>query len=308
MYNQVHSWENLGRIIAPDSTVEWMRSSCGPACAEIIDDEKGDIRIYLAGRDDLNRSHIGYVDLNIFAPLKIVTISSKAIIQLGELGTFDENGTSYPYPVLSGKELFIYYNGWMPTKLTPFQIHLGLAYKDKEGGFEKISRAPILERSNDDPLNIGSVAVMNDNGIWKMWYTSFIKWGESSDEPKHHYHIKYAESKNGIAWIRKNQVCITFQSEDEFAISRPTVIKHGGLYHMWFCYRGREYRIGYAFSKDGIDWERRDELAGISGSDEGWDSRAQCYPYVFKFKDHLYMLYCGNNYGKEGVGLSKLRL
>ena len=73
---------------------------------------------------------------------------------------------------------------------------------------------------------------------------------------------------------------------------------------MWFSYKGGSYRIGYAESADGLHWERRDADAGIDVSPSGWDSQMIEYSYVFRHKGKLYMLYNGNNYGCDGVGLA----
>lgn len=69
-------------------------------------------------------------------------------------------------------------------------------------------------------------------------------------------HIKYAESKNGIDWTRNGNVAIDFQDETESNIARSSVIKDNGIYKMWYSYiaRGLPYRIGYAESKDCINW------------------------------------------------------
>jgi hypothetical protein len=83
------------------------------------------------------------------------------------------------------------------------------------------------------------------------------------------------------------------------------VLFDSGLYHMWYSYRGAAYRIGYAWSSDGTRWVRRDDLAGIDVSAEGWDSEAICYAHVFRFEGELYMLYCGNHYGRDGLGLAR---
>lgn len=75
---------------------------------------------------------------------------------------------------------------------------------------------------------------------------------------------------------------------------------------MWFSYRsgiGTSYRIGYAFSFNGINWDRKTD-SGIDVSISGWDSEMICYPFVFTHKNKKYMLYNGNNYGKEGFGLA----
>ena len=141
-----------------------------------------------------------------------------------------------------------------------------------------------------------------------MWYTSFTSWGATVDEHKHHYIIKYAESQDGLNWNRENRICIDIENEGEHSICRPTVLKLDNEYHMWYTFKGGDYRIGYAISEDGIEWVRRDEEVKLDLSTAGWDSQAHAYPHVFRYESSLYMLYCGNNYGKEGLGIAKLRL
>lgn len=262
--------------------------------------------LYVTGRDDRNRSRIGVVTLNMDAPDKILRISKHPVLELGEPGTFDENGTSYPCLVRNGGELYLFYTGWMPTVLTPFQNHVGLARQVEEGKFERISRAPILERTNDDPISTGGVFVRIEESTWRMWYTSFLRWGRTPGEAKHTYVIKYAHSKTGFSWERPNKICIGLEHENESSICRPSVMFHGGEYHMWYCYKGERYKIGYACSRCGINWTRLDDKVGIAPSASGWDSEEMAYPHVFGWNDRFYMLYCGNNYGKEGLGIARL--
>ena len=82
------------------------------------------------------------------------------------------------------------------------------------------------------------------------------------------------------------------------------MLKEGGLYKMWFAYRhGQEtYRIGYAESVDGREWDRKDPVGGLDVSETGWDSEMVEYPYVFDHKGKRYLLYNGNGYGKNGFG------
>ena len=75
---------------------------------------------------------------------------------------------------------------------------------------------------------------------------------------------------------------------------------------MWYTYRGKSYRIGYAESSDGTHWERKDEEVGIDVSKSGWDSEMIAYSFVFDHKGKRYMLYNGNGYGKTGIGLAVL--
>ena len=123
---------------------------------------------------------------------------------------------------------------------------------------------------------------MIENDVWKMWYLSCVKWVIRDSKPNPYYHIKYAESNDGINWTRNGTVCIDFKNENEWAISRPCVLRERGLYKMWYSYRGANtYRIGYAESKDGISWDRQDDQVGINISESGWDSEMIEYPFVF---------------------------
>ena len=239
-------------------------------------------------------------------PARPIEIARSPAFDLGSLGAFDENGVSYPWIVDAGDALYMYYVGWMPTVLTPFQNHVGLAVKRSGGEWRRYSRAPLLARTDEEYLSLGSAAVLREGATWRMWYTCFRRWGERPGEPKHVYVIKYAESADGLRWTRSGVVCIDTASPHEYSIGRPSVLRADGRYHMWYSYRGQAYRIGYAWSDDGIRWVRRDDLAGIDVSASGWDSQAICYGHVFEWKGSLYMLYCGNHYGRDGLGLAVL--
>jgi len=118
--------------------------------------------------------------------------------------------------------------------------------------------------------------------------------------------IKYAESTDGLGWKREGKIALHFKDENEYAMSRPFVLKENGIYRMWYSYRGAAYRIGYAESENGLDWERMDEKVGITVSDSGWDSESVEYPFLFDHKGQRYMLYNGNGYGRTGFGLAVL--
>jgi len=298
-------WRKYGRFLKPDPKIDWMATFTGSSFA--VSTGVDDIfDVYVTGRDKNNRSLIGIVKIDLKPFPTVLEISNQPVLELGEPGTFDENGTSYPCLVQHQGELFMYYTGWTPTVMVPFQNHIGLAQTNVQRGFERVSRAPILERTNDDPISTGSCFVATENGLWRMWYTCFVKWGSQPDEPKHVYVIKYAESKDGITWHRNNQICIDLTQENEFSICSPSVIKHNDLYHMWYCYKGEKYRIGYATSEEGRNWKCQNGKVGISPSSTGWDSEEMCYPHVFGHKGKYYMIYCGNNYGEEGLGLAVL--
>jgi hypothetical protein len=125
-------------------------------------------------------------------------------------------------------------------------------------------------------------------------------------KPEHKYHIKYAESRDGINWEREGLVAIDFANDQEYAISRPSVIHDSDRWRMWYSFRGQSYRIGYAESENGRQWKRLDAQVGINVSTAGWDSEMIEYPFVFDHKGQRYLLYNGNGYGKTGFGLAVL--
>ena len=43
----------------------------------------------------------------------------------------------------------------------------------------------------------------------------------------------------------------------------------------------------------------------IDVAPSGWDSDSICYGHVFRWKSELYMVYCGNHYGRNGLGLAR---
>ncbi len=300
-------WHKHGCILQPSTQINWLATHAGSSFALQVDDSAL-FDIYITGRDQQNRSLIGRVRIDINNPTTILEISSQPVLSLGDPGSFDENGTSYPAIVAHQQQVYMYYTGWVPTVLTPFQNFLGLAKMQTRDSFHRVSRAPIMPRIDSEYLGTGSVYVMHEDDRLRMWYTDYQQWykADPTTKAQHLYHIKYAESNDGVTWQRDNTICITFANDSEHSICRPSVYKHHDLYHMWYCYRGDTYRIGYAFSQDGVHWQRHDHLAGIDYSTSGWDSTSLCYPHVFAYQDHLYLLYCGNDYGREGLGLASM--
>ena len=73
------------------------------------------------------------------------------------------------------------------------------------------------------------------------------------------YVNKLAKSSDLINWKVEPGTSINFKSKEENAISKPSIIFKNGKYYMWYCYRGKNYNIGYAISKDGTKWVRKDK-------------------------------------------------
>ena len=294
-------WEKKGLIIKPQKELWWMRSFAMIPVADKI--KKNTFRIYFSGRDDQNRSQIGFVKVNICdGIITVLTYETEPALTIGEMGTFDDNGVTPSWMVTAGSKKYLYYIGWNAGSTTRMSLIAGLALS-KDGGktFTRNSRGPLLERTDREPFSIlTGPCVLYTNGQWQMWYVSGEGW-INRDLPK--YNIKYAESVDGIHWERTGHIAIELK-ENETALARPCVLKENDLYKMWFSYKDPEigYRIGYAESIDGKNWTRFDSESGMDPSESGWDSEMIEYSYVFTHSGITYMLYNGNKYGIDGVG------
>ena len=96
----------------------------------------------------------------------------------GPLGAFDESGTTVSCVVSSGGRTFLYYTGWTLGVSVPFYFYAGLATRTGDAGaFERVSQAPLLERSAVDPYLTASPWVLPRRGrVWRMWYVSAAGW------------------------------------------------------------------------------------------------------------------------------------
>jgi hypothetical protein len=295
-------WTKQGLIFVPEGQAPWVGTHAAlPVGADLTDRH----RVFLSSRDEHGRSHIGYIDLSRDNSRELIDVGRTAVVSPGPLGSFDDAGVTSSCVVAKGDRLWLFYTGWSLGVSVPFYLNVGLATSDDGGEtFRKISSAPILDRNTVDPYLTASPWVLATQESWRMWYVSGTGWTPTSGKPRHQYHIKYAESVDGVEWKREGVVCIDYASPDEHAFSRPCVIQNEGRYCMWYSYRGDRYRIGYAESLDGITWIRKDAESGIAPSECGWDSEMIAYPCVEHRHGTYQMLYNGNGYGRTGVGLA----
>lgn len=305
-------WHKKGLILAPRDCISWMSNNTYVPTADVREGD-GFIRIYFAGWDHLQIGRIGYVDVDIDNPKEIISVCDEPVLGPGGMGAFDEHGVG-PASILNidGKK-FLYYFGFQRTE-TPgvHMVFAGLASSTDNGdSFERYSKAPILPRIREDPWLRSSVSVMYDAGVYRMWYTSSLGWIEAGENPHlsktvyPSYIVRHTTSPDGIHWSTELSRCIELEAEDEFGLGRPCVVKENGKYRMWYSLRSlsRPYRIGYAESNDGLDWERRDEEAGIQASEEpSWDSEMICFPDVVQVKGQKILFYNGNRHGVTGFG------
>lgn len=301
-------WEKKAFIYAPDGSSPWARHYAFPPTPVWRDD--GSLRFYVAFCDDNTVGRVGYVDVDPDKPSRVLRVSPEPVLDIGSPGAFDENGLLPTCVLPVGDELWMYYVGYqLGHKLRYFQFE-GLAIS-RDGGesFTRWSRVPVIDRSDAELVNRTSAFVMHDDDRFKMWYVGGSEWTRGKDG-KHLpvYNMRYLESPDGKTWDSEGAVALDFADDDEHAFGKPWVIRHDGLYKMWYSVRTRSlgYRLGYADSADGLAWTRRDDEVGIDVSEQGWDSEMIAYACVVEHKDRFYMFYNGNNCGQTGFGYAEL--
>lgn len=297
-------WTKKGVVLEAPPPLPWSASHAALPVARSIGDRT---EIYFSTRDAEGRSHVARATVasDLVGPPDFDPVP---VLEPGTLGTFDDAGVTTGCLVETSGALHLFYSGWTRGVTVPFYFFVGCA-ESVDGGqtFGRVSPSPVLERNPVDPYLTASPWVLVEDGLWRMWYVSGTGWDHRPEGPRHHYHIKYAESRDGFEWTRTGHVCIDYRDEDEYAHGRPCVVNDGGLYRMWFSARGDAYRLAYAESEDGLHWERRDEEAGVEPSSDGWDSEMICYPAIYDHRGTRYLLYNGNGYGSTGTGYAVFR-
>jgi hypothetical protein len=282
-------------LAAPPPSLPWAVSH---AALPVVDDERGEL--LFATRDEQGRSRIARAFVAFDGEPEVRGLDPHPVLDLGELGAFDDAGVTTSCLVRHADRRYLWYTGWTRGVSVPFALFAGCALSEDGGEtYRRVSRAPLLERNDVDPLLTASPWVLVEDGRWRMWYVSATGWSVVDGESRHRYHVRYAESDDGLSWRREGVVALDFEG-DEHAISRPCVVRELDRYVMWFSSRGAAYRIGRAESEDGIRWTRVD--SGFAASGEEWDAEMQCYPLAVGH----HLLYNGNGYGATGIGVREL--
>ncbi|WP_396206883.1 hypothetical protein [Gemmatimonas sp.] len=306
------AWQRLGLVYAPTGAHGFDVSHCHKPTPLLLDADT--IRVYFGVRDARGMTRTTFVDVSSTDPTKVLYVHDRPVLDIGKVGTFDDSGANVSAVRRIGDDIYMYHIGWNPSTTVHTRNAIGVSVS-RDGGttFTRCFDGAVLDRTKDEPYYTGAVEVTKENDRWRCWYTSGTEWAMVDGKPEIRYHIRYAESGNGFDWTRNGVSCIAPATPVE-ATARPSVLRIGSVYHMWYSRRdivafrtdaSRGYRGGYAVSTDGISWSRYDELFGLECAATGWDSESIAYPYVLRIDNRLLMFYNGNGFGRTGFGLAE---
>ena len=310
-------WEKLGQIWAPSGDVSWAQSHAQLPIVQVVAPDRW--WVYVSTRDTAGKSRIGRVVLDVGElatsdQVRVCHFEPEPVLSLGEPGTFDDSGVMPAWLMQVGDSIWLYYIGWNVIATVPYRLAIGLAVSIDGGAtFRRRDVGPIIDRSRREPFFATAPCVLRDGNAWRMWYVSCTGWQQVHQRWEPAYHVKYAESNDGIDWTVLGHSCV--EPKPGYAIGRPCVFRRGNGFAMLYSdrsitdYRSDRncsYRLGYAESTDGLHWERMDHRVGIEKSTEGWDSEMIEYCWLQQHRDATYLLYNGNGFGLTGFGLARL--
>ncbi len=242
------------------------------------------------------------------------------VLDRGEPGAFDHNWVVLPHVVNFGDRWHMYYtaNSGVGEGLSAFP-GIGLAFSDDGRTFEKHGNNPVLTASqvdgDPDCLGVAGGSVINvrlpDNSSeWRFYYTGCPTLGDDVflNQQKA---VCYATSPDGITWEKQGAVMCRDPDRNyiDVAAAGPVVWQEeNGTFRMMLSAIGTRwgyYSICYAESDDGISWRQGEHYGDdltLGPTGDGWERQMVAYPSVIREETRLRLFYCGNGYGKTGIG------
>ena len=228
-------WEKRGLVFAAENVNEWMRHTAIQPTAILVDDV---IRVFAGFRDDDGVSRIGYVDLDASNPSRVLYYTQRPILNVGEPGCFDDNGVSPCCALHIGKDVYLYYSGYNLGKHVRFTSYSGLAISHDNGeNFERFSKVPIMERTENERLFRCVFDVLKDGDRWKVYYCTGNEFLPGRNKTLASYKIKCLETDD-FTKLNEEGVYLMDTMGDEYRLGRACVFKEDNLYQMYFCAGG----------------------------------------------------------------------
>ena len=234
---------------------------------------------------------------------------------------YNAMGPSFPFVVpRDDGPWLMYYGAWgVPREDGKLANTTGLALSEDRGRtWKHAGGSPVLALDRPwDHEGTGSVCVLADDGVFRMYYTSLgdysprpagVRTGHGDVIP--HIGVGYAESDDGIRWTKPLDGLMVsprgFATEPfEYIVSKPFVLRHDGRWTMWVNTFGTAYRVRSLVSGDGVNWTWTDSGpdgdlgVGAAGS---FDDHQRSYAVVVAHDGGLRCWYTGNGFGQTGIG------
>ncbi|MGQ9610825.1 MAG: peptidoglycan-binding protein [bacterium] len=214
------------------------------------------------------------------------------VLDLGEPGSWDSEHVANPTVLYDGSIYKMWYTGCNKN------MQIGYATSKDGIHWEKYQGNPVIDLGawlTCPQSDIWSPSVVFDGVEYKMWYTSF-------DD---HMRIGYATSLDGIHWSKYTSAPVLdlgiSGTWDDRGVWAPCVIFHNSEYKMWYTgWNGDSVRIGFALSRDGINWVKRFPIPALeTGTTGEWDYHYVSTPAVIFDGTNYRMWYSGCTFDEK---------
>ena len=187
-----------------------------------------------------------------------------------------EQGTvNHPHVIKDGDIYKMWYGAGFDAKI-------GYATSNDGVNWNKYANNPVLEGtpgSWDESGVGGPFVIKTAPNSYQMWYQT----GDLTT-------IGYATSTDGTDWVKHPNPVLTLGPGggwDDVQVADPNVLLNGGIYRMWYAgydevgWPNGHWRIGYAWSNDGIIWNKSPANPILLPGDPGaWDEGGVSEPNV----------------------------
>jgi hypothetical protein len=164
------------------------------------------------------------------------------------------------------------------------------------------SLLPAGEPGSPHEHGSGSCAVLKVGDEYWMWYTAL------KDEPSYpnglNIGIALATSSDGLHFAPHEAGVLVGPDVsnpiESYVCSKPVVYLKDGRYQLWYNSAGPGYRVRYAESDDGVNFDI-DPRVIVETSESGWDSEMTEYVCTLEQDERSLLFYCGNRFAGIGV-------
>jgi len=243
------------------------------------------------------------------------------ILDTGAPGAFDAHWCVLPCVHRFGAKWHLYYTGndGGGRGLQSFP-GVGLAVSDDGLHFTKASSDPVVtgDQTPGFPANrgvAGGGTILEEPAAdgtvrYRMYYTVATGTPNADVRIDQEKHCAVCRSADGVHWTDHRVILSPRRgvSSEDIAVAAPFVWRDGPLYRMLYCGIGTRwgyYSISQAVSADGIRWERGtgdENLSLRPDPASAWESQMVEYPSLIGENGGFRLFYCGNGYGKTGIG------
>lgn len=266
-------------------------------------------RIYFSSQCINGIARPRYVDFNM-KTLKIESDISEALLQLGQPGSFDDNGILVCSVVkISDESIYMYYAGFELGVKVRYKLFTGLA-KSNDGGmtFKKHAETPVLDRTTSELNFRAGPFVQYQDKKYKLLYVGGSAWMTNGSSVKPVYGIKMAQSEDGIHWNNAKSI-LEPDLVSEHGFGRPYLFNVSNQEYLSYSIRdiiSNDYKLGLAILKDD-NLTRIDDEIIILREGEKLLNRSLMYASFINYEDNLYMFYNTGDFGLDGIHLAIMK-